>query len=405
MIAHVALVVAIVLVVARLAGEVALRVKQPPVLGELVAGILLGAIPSQFSRDVAVDGSIDLLAQLGVLLLLFEVGLESTVRDLLAVGLAAARVAVLGTLGSFAVGFGCAHLVLPGASLGTKVFIGASITATSIGITARVFKDLGQTRSGEARTILGAAVLDDVLGLIVLALVTGWVRTQTSGGSASLPALAWLFVKTLGLLGLAIAVGVRVTPRIFRAAARLRTPGALLSVGLSFCFFFAWGAEWLGLAPIIGAFAAGLVLEELHSEQFVARGEKSLAELVEPISDFLVPIFFFVMGVRADVSAFLHPRTLGLAAVLTVGAILGKLMCSIGPKAGVSRLSVALGMMPRGEVTLIFASLGTQLGVLDRDAYSAIVVVVVVTTVLTPTALKWSFARARRRATKSAVAT
>ena len=389
---------------ARLAGEVATRLKQPPVLGELVAGMAFGCVPWTFSHGIATDASIDLLAELGVLLLLFEVGLESTVRDLVAVGATAARVALFGTIATFGFGLVCARIAIPEAPVTTHVFLGASITATSIGITARVFKDLGQTRSGEARTILGAAVLDDVLGLIVLALVTGWIRTRTSGGGASLPALGWLFVKTLGLLGLAIAVGVRVTPRIFRAAARLRTPGALLSVGLSFCFFFAWGAERLGLAPIIGAFAAGLVLEELHSEQFVARGEKSLAELVEPLSDFLVPIFFFVMGVRADVSAFLHPRTLGLAAVLTVGAVLGKLMCSIGPKAGVSRLSVALGMMPRGEVTLIFASLGTQLGVLDRDAYSAIVVVVVVTTVLTPTALKWSFARAQRRATKPAVA-
>jgi Kef-type K+ transport system membrane component KefB len=393
----------VVLVLARLAGEVASRLKQPPVLGELVAGMAFGCIPSSFSRGIATDASIDLLAQIGVLLLLFEVGLESTVRDLIAVGATAARVALFGTIATFGFGLVCARIAIPSAPLATHVFLGASITATSIGITARVFKDLGQTRSGEARTILGAAVLDDVLGLIVLALVAGWIRAETSG-SAPLPALAWLFVKTLGLLGLAIAIGVRVTPRIFRVAARLRTPGALLSVGLSFCFFFAWGAEKLGLAPIIGAFAAGLVLEELHSEQFVARGEKSLAELVEPISDFLVPIFFFVMGVRADVSAFLHPRTLGLAAVLTLGAVLGKLMCSIGPKAGVSRLSVALGMMPRGEVTLIFASLGMQLGVLDRDAYSAIVVVVVVTTVLTPTALKWSFARALRRATKPAVA-
>ena len=214
--------------------------------------------------------------------------------------------------------------------------------------------------------------------------------------------LGWLLAKTLALLATAVAVGVRVTPRIFGAAARLRTPGALLAVGLSFCFLFSWGAEKLGLAPIIGAFAAGLVLEELHSERFVARGEKPLTELVEPISDFLVPIFFVEMGLRADVSAFLHPKTLALAGLLTVAAVLGKLACGAGVAPGVgarrtSRLSVALGMMPRGEVTLIYASLGRRMNVLDRDAYSAIVVVVVLTTVLTPTLLKWSFARAHRR--------
>lgn len=395
-IAHLALVLAVVLVVAKLAGEGAARLKQPPVLGELVAGMVLGSMPFALTRSLAADPLLDMLAQLGVLLLLFEVGLESTVRDLLEVGATAARVAVFGTVVTLAVGFVCARLAAPGMGMVAQVFLGASITATSVGITARVFKDIGQTRSLEARTILGAAVLDDVLGLVLLALVTGWIAGRQKGETTSALSLAWLLAKTLALLATAVAVGVRVTPRIFRVAARIRAPGALLAVGLSFCFLFSWGAEQLGLAPLIGAFAAGLVLEELHSERFVARGEKSLSELVEPISDFLVPIFFVEMGVRADVSAFVHPKTLALAAMLTVAAAVGKLSCSIGPKRGTSRLSVALGMMPRGEVTLIYASLGRQLNVLDRDAYSAIVVVVVLTTVLTPTLLKWSFARARR---------
>ncbi len=376
MIAHVALVVAIVLVVARLAGEVALRVKQPPVLGELVAGIVLGAIPSQFSRDVAVDSSVDLLAQIGVLLLLFEVGLVSTVGELLAVGLAAARVAIFGTLGSFALGLGCAHLVLPGAPFVTKVFIGASITATSIGITARVFKDQGRSRSVEARTILGAAVLDDVLGLVVLALVTGALHEESSGATT----LALLAGKTIVVLGVAIAIGVKVTPRIFAAATRLRTPGVLLALGLSFCFFFSWGADKLGLAPIIGAFAAGLVLEE----------QKELEALVEPIAHFLVPIFFVVMGARADVRTFAHPHTLVLAFALVAAATLGKLACAAGAARGTNRLAVAIGMIPRGEVTLIYASLGLSLHVIDRSTYSALVAAVVVTTLVTPTALKWS---------------
>ena len=383
MIAHVALVVAIILVVAKAAGELALRVKQPPVLGELVAGIVLGAIPSQFSRDVAGDASVDLLAQIGVLLLLFEVGLESTVHDLLAVGAAAARVAVFGTIGSFVFGLGCAELTLHDAPLTTKVFVGASITATSIGITARVFKDLGLARSAEARTILGAAVLDDVLGLVVLALVTGWLRDK----GASPASLALVAGKTVIVLGVAIAIGVKVTPRIFAAAARLRTPGVLLAVGLSFCFFFSWGADALGLAPIIGAFAAGLVLEEQHE----------LEALVEPITQFLVPIFFVVMGARADVRTFAHPQTLALAGALTLAAVLGKMTCALGPGRGVSRLAVAIGMLPRGEVTLIYASLGLSLGVFDKNVYSAIVLAVVVTTLVTPTALGVALRRATPR--------
>ena len=146
------------------------------------------------------------------------------------------------------------------------------------------------------------------------------------------------------------------------------------------------------------------MLEDLHSERFVARGEKSLSELVEPLSDFLVPIFFVVMGVRADVGAFLHGRTIALAGMLTLAAILGKLACALGPRRGTRRLAVAFGMMPRGEVTLIFASLGRQLGVIDGDAYSALVVVVIVTALLTPTALKWSLGREKKKATSPAAA-
>ncbi|HEY1958304.1 MAG TPA: cation:proton antiporter [Polyangiaceae bacterium] len=394
MIAHVALVLAVVLVAAKLAGEGASRLKQPPVLGELLAGIALGNLPWTLGRALGTDASLDLLAQLGVLLLLFQVGIESTVRDLLEVGADAARAAVLGTVGSFAVGFVCARLALPGAGLVAHVFLGASITATSVGITARVFKDLGRTRSLEARTILGAAVLDDVLGLVVLALVTGWVASRGRGEATSLVSLAILLAKTLALLVTAIAVGVRVTPRIFGAAARLRTPGVLLAIGLSFCFLFAWGAGAIGLAPLIGAFAAGLVLEEAHSKRFVARGEKPLDELVEPITQFLVPIFFVVMGARVEVAAFAHGRTLALAAALCLAAVLGKLACGLGVR-GTSKLAVASGMMPRGEVTLIFASIGRQTNVIDGDAYSAVVLVVVLTTIFTPTALKWSLARAK----------
>ena len=393
-VAHLALVLALVLVAAKLAGEAASRARQPPVLGELVAGMVLGNLPWALGRSLGTDASLDMLAQLGVLLLLFEIGIESTVRDLLEVGANAARAAVLGTVCTFVVGVAFARVALPGAGIVAHVFLGASITATSVGITARVFKDLGRTRTLEARTILGASVLDDVLGLLVLALVTGWIAARERGHSASIGSLALLLVKTVGLLVTAVAVGVRLTPRIFGAAARLRTPGVLLAVGLSFCFLFAWGADKLGLAPIIGAFAAGLVLEELHSKRFVARGEKPLAELVEPITDFLVPVFFVVMGVRVDVRSFVHWHTLALAGALAAAAVIGKLACGLGVR-GTSRLAVAFGMMPRGEVTLIFASLGRQSGVLGADAYSAVVLVVVLTTLLTPTALKWSLARAK----------
>jgi Kef-type K+ transport system membrane component KefB len=398
MIAHVALLLAIAIVAAKAGGELATRAKQPPVLGELLAGIVLGNIPLHTLAALGTDPAIDVLAQIGALLLLFEVGLESTVNEVLEVGGAATRVAVLGTLGSFAVGFLVAGLVLPSATTTTHVFLAAAITATSVGITARVFKDLGLMRSREARTILGAAVLDDVLGLLLLGLVTSWLAT--GGESAHASAIAWSIGKTALFIASALFFGMRITPRIFSFGATLRASGALLTIGLAFCFFLAWCASLIGLAPIVGAFAAGLVLEDLHSAKFVARGERSLSQLVEPISTFLVPIFFVLMGVRADMHAFADLRTCLLAGALTLAAIAGKGACALGVSSGVNRAAVAFGMVPRGEVTLIFASLGVSTvvngaPVLDSRAYSALVAVVVLTTLLAPTALKQIFTRER----------
>ncbi len=393
--AHVLLLLALVLTVAKVGGELATRMKQPPVVGELLAGVLLGNLPVSGLSELGTSPYVDMLARFGVLLLLFEVGLESTVADVLAVGVAAARVAVLGTIASFALGFALAYAVIPHAPLSARIFLGAAITATSIGITARVLKDLDKTRTPEARTILGAAVLDDVIGLVVLALVSGVFQAREPTTALS---VVWILVETLGFLAVAVLVGVRVTPRLFRLAARLRTRGALLAIGLSFCFFLSWAAEAIGLAAIVGAFAAGLVLEDAHSAHFVARGERSLSQLVEPISELLVPVFFVVMGIRADVRVLVQPRALLLAAALTLAAVVGKLACGLGAPRGTGRLAVALGMAPRGEVTLVFASLGVGMTVggaplLDGRAYSALVTVVVVTTLLTPAALKWSFAR------------
>lgn len=399
-IAHVALLLAVVLVAAKLGGEAATRLKQPPVLGELLAGIVLGNLPLPGTHGLGTDPAVDVLSQLAVLLLLFEVGLQSTVREVLSVGGAAIRVALLGTVGSLVAGVGVAWIVLPNAPVVARVFVAAAITATSVGITARVFKDLGQTRSVEARTILGAAVIDDILGLIVLAIATGVITGGEGGGGPKPLGIALTVGKTVGFLAVAIAVGVKVTPRLFGYAARLRTSGALLALGLAFCFFLSWAASLIGLAPLIGAFAAGLVLEDLHSARFVARGERSLAEQIEPIAGFLVPVFFVVMGVRADVRAFLHRETLVLAGALTAAAIVGKLACAAGPGKGTSRLTVAFGMVPRGEVTLVFASIGGAalvggVPVVDASGYSALVMVVVLTTLVAPTALKWSFARAK----------
>jgi Kef-type K+ transport system membrane component KefB len=400
-VAVVALLLAVVLTAAKVGGEVATRLKQPPVLGELLAGLVLGNLPIASLASLRSDPSIDMLSRLGILILLFEVGLESTVREVLTVGAAAARVATLGTVGSFAVGFLVARLVLPDASMVVHAFVAASITATSVGITARVFKDLERTKTPEARTILGASVLDDVIGLVVLAVVSGLLAGRGTADGASPIGLALTVAKTIGFLAIAVALSMRLMPRVFRGASHLRTNGVLLALGLSFCFFLSWAADAVGLAPLVGAFAAGLVLDESHSAHFVARGERSLAELLRPLSGFLVPIFFVVMGIRAEIGVLLQPTTLVLAALLTVAAVAGKLSCALVAGKGVDRLTIAVGMVPRGEVTLIFANLALTHSVmgspeLDRRLYSALVAVVVLTTLLTPALLT----RAVRRSTR-----
>ena len=192
------------------------------------------------------------------------------------------------------------------------MFLGAAITATSVGITARVLKDMGASRSGEAKIILGAAVVDDVLALVVLGAVTAWVGAGQGAALLARTVIVALVMKTVGFLVLAIVLGMRLTPTWFRQAARLRTGGALLAVGLCFCFFLSWAASAIGLAALVGAFAAGLVLEDTHSEIFVQRGERPLGELLQPMTSFLVPVFFVLVGFRTNLAALGHAGVAGV---------------------------------------------------------------------------------------------
>ena len=352
-------------------------------------------------RFIATDPYLDIIAQVGMLLLMFEVGLDLSVSDLFAVGPSSVMVALIGTIASLAIGAGTAALMMPGAPLFAHIFIGAALAATSVGITARVLKDMGASRSAEAQIVLGAAVVDDVLGLVALGIVGAWFAPRygpTAVGDASISAL---IMKTIGFLVLAIVLGSQLTPAWFRRAARLRTSGALLAVGLCFCFFMSWAASAIGLAALVGAFAAGLVLEDVHSEMFVRRGERPLNEMLQPMTSFLVPVFFVLVGFRADIRTLAHPTTLAVPLALAAAAIAGKLLCGLGVRArGVSKLTVALGMIPRGEVALVFAALGGtykigELPLLDQHGYTAIVTVVILTTLLTPPALKWSLGQRR----------
>ena len=405
-VAQVILALAVLLAGAKLGGHLAERLGQPAVLGELVAGILVGnldLVGVPWVRTLGSDGTIDVLAKLGAVVLLFEVGLQSTVGDILSVGVRSFVVAVLGVVTPWVLGWGVGALALPNASPYVHAFLGATLTATSVGITARVLKDLGRAQSAEARIILGAAVIDDVLGLVILAVIGSVIAAANLGTGLSYGQVAAVLFKALAFLVGALAVGAVFSPRLFALTARLRGQGTLLTTALVFCFLLAYLASAVGLAPIVGAYAAGLVLEEAHSQK--------LEELVRPIGTLLVPVFFVVMGTRVRLEAFAHTEILGLAALLTVAAIVGKQACALGGLgAPLNRLAIGLGMIPRGEVGLIFANLGLGLTlhgvpVIDERVFSAVVMMVVLTALVTPPALKWSLARAPRRAHAAVAAT
>lgn len=403
------LALAVMLAAAKLGGDLAVRVGQPAVLGELVAGVLLGNLHLAglpWFQRFTTDPSVDILAQLGVLILLFQVGLESTVREMMKVGLPSLVVAVLGVVTPFVLGWAVGALALPGHSPYAHAFLGAALTATSVGITARVLSDLGKSRSAEARVILGAAVIDDVLGLVILAIVGGAIGAADRGQAFALRSVAGVLVKAVAFLGGALTLGVLLSPRLFRLASRLRGRGVLLATALVFCFTLAYLAAAIGLAPIVGAYAAGLILEDVHFRAFTERGEHQLEELVQPVAALLVPVFFVLMGMRVDLTAFAQLDVLGLAALLTLAAIAGKQACSLGTLGrSLDRLSIGIGMIPRGEVGLIFASIGMTLtlrgeSIVDASTFSAVVIMVIVTTMVTPPALKWSLARGARRSTR-----
>jgi Kef-type K+ transport system membrane component KefB len=393
---------ATILIAAKLGGEIATRLGQPSVLGELVVGVLLGNLSAfhiSVFEPLKDNAGIDLLARLGVIILLFEVGLESTVAQMLKVGLSSFVVASVGVIVPIGLGWLASAWLLPSASHYVHMFLGAALTATSVGITARVLKDLGAADSDEARIILGAAVIDDVMGLVVLAVVGGLIAAADHGSQLSGWEVALTLSKAVLFLVGSLAVGLNISPRIFGLATRLRARGALLTVGLTFCFALAWLASAIGLAPIVGAFAAGLVLEPFHYRDFVDRGEHGLEDLVRPISSFLVPVFFVLMGLHTDLGTFSQPSVFGLALALTLCALIGKQACYFGVIGrGIDRLSVGIGMIPRGEVGLIFANIGLSTTVkgehvMDAASYSAVVVMVMVTTMITPPALKWSLHR------------
>jgi Kef-type K+ transport system membrane component KefB len=396
MIVDLLLALVVILAAAKLGGHAAERLGQPAVLGELLAGILLGALPllGVHGLDAVKDDHVvEALAELGVIILLFEVGLSTRLADLMKVGLSAFLVACIGVAVPMALGWGVGRWLLPDAHPVAHLFLGASLTATSVGLTARVLRDLSALSSPEGQIILGAAVIDDVLGLLVLAVMAGLAGAGAASAGGTTMAAAVVTVKAVVFLVGSLVLGRALAPRFFRSAARLRGKGVIFTLALVTCFALAWAAAAVDLAPIVGAFAAGLVLEGVPFGELLG-AEQKVEDHLTPVATFLVPVFFVRMGLHVDLSA-LAGGSAGLALALTAVAILGKQSCALAVVTpGADRLAVGLGMIPRGEVGLIFANMGLALTVagkpiLGPGEFAAIVAMVLLTTVVTPPLLRW----------------
>ncbi len=400
---HELLVLVLIIGGAKLAGFILRRLNQPSVLGELLFGIVLGNLPlwGFHSFSFMMDHKIfNFMANLGVVLLLFEVGVESDLKELLKVGKAAVLVAMIGTFVPMVLGFFVSFYFFQDRSFYTHLFVGATLCATSVGITARVLKDLGKIQTKEAKIILGAAVLDDILGLVILALVGGMVlNAESSGIGFSWAEIFWVSFRACAFLCL-VLIARPFVQRFFGWAKVFfgQEEGILFMFALGFCFVSSYFSTLFGLAPIVGAFSAGLVLD---------LSQKNIASLsphqeISSFARFFVPVFFVHMGMQVNLRALFDSSVLIFGLALTVVAILGKQSCSLvlwgKEHRRTNKLLVGLGMIPRGEVGLIFAAYGAKLvfqgsPVIDGAMYSAMVCMVLLTTMVTPPALKWASER------------
>ena len=451
---------AVIIAMAAIGRGLALRFNQASVLGELMIGVLLGniaywlgnplatvimhlddaqkllgevwrsgssinvAAQHVFSASELADGGVSqelisfvvgphamdtllmtmtlwLFSNIGVILLLFMVGLENSVEDMIKVGARSLLVSIIGVAAPFALGFIVSSWFLPEASTPAHLFIGATLSATSVGITARVLKDLDWFKSKEARVILGAAVIDDILGLIILAIVIGIVST----GSVQIADVSQILILSIGFIAVVLLFGEKtvawLVSKFYQVFNKMQVK---LLFPLALAFLMAAFTNFIGLAAIVGAFAAGLIVNDEHfgdiknrKQHCNEKGEVDYSpttqELINPIQTLFAPVFFVLMGMQVNLKTFLETQTIWLAIVFTVVAIIGKLLSGLPAGKGVDRLVVGIGMIPRGEVGLIFASIGKGLGVIGDDVFSAIVIMVIVTTLISPIVLKWAIDR------------
>lgn len=409
----------VIYVASKIGAEISKRLDFPPVLGELVAGVIVGisalhlivfpesglqasdsgvmtilqwinnltpeALSSIFQSQSEV---ISVLAELGVIVLLFEIGLESDLRQLKEVGSQATVVACVGVAVPFAAGT-VGLMTFFNVPAIPSIFAGAALTATSIGITSKVLSELGRLKSTEGQIIVGAAVIDDVLGIIVLAVVASLAKT----GEIDVVNVIYLIVSATAFLIGSILFGGIFNKTFVAVVENFKTRGNIVVPAFTFAFFMAFLGNAIHLEAILGAFAAGLVLDETD-----ARNE--LDELVKPIADLFVPIFFVAVGARADLGV-LNPTVpdnragLFIAVFLIAVAIAGKIVTgwAVFGQPGINRWAIGVGMIPRGEVGLVFAGIGSASGVIDKPLEAAIIIMVILTTFLAPPFLRIAFGK------------
>ena len=421
------------------------KIKQPEVLGELIAGVVIGIILFQINSPVMtlirhqddvnkiVQSSLTenvtweqavrenlpaesfdkggygiemikimespafpeynntveaifFLSGFGVLILLFAVGLESNVDEMLKVGGPSFTTALTGVVVPSVLGYFTAMILLPDHDPNFYLFTGAALCATSVGITARVFKDMGKLNIPEAKVVLGAAVIDDILGLIILAVVAGII----SSGSLQISTVLIILLKAVLFLEFTLFIGTKFLRQQIKIAAIIENKNIRLLFPFALLVLLAWVSDKIGLASIVGAFTAGLIIKEEYFNDALKDKRRTVKGVMAPIETIFAPVFFVIMGLQVDLSSFLNFNILGIALALTVVAILGKLVSGIFAK-GMDKKIIGIGMVPRGEVGLIFASIGKSIGVLNGTLFSGIIIIVILTTFITPPALKWAF--------------
>ena len=410
--------IALILFVAKISSLVE-KWGQAAVLGEIVVGVLLGnlvLLGFDGFEQIKHNELILFLSELGVVVLLFQIGLESTVEDMKKVGMRAFLVAIVGVAAPFALGtYIVGPWLMPGLSSNAYLFLGATLTATSVGITGRVFKDLNKLQTPEAQIVLGAAVIDDVIGLIILAVVSAIVTT----GAVDLNSIGLISLKALAFLVGSLVIGQFIANIAGKYLPSIHAGyGMQFTLAIVFCLVFAYLAHLVGLAPIVGAFAAGLVLKPLHFKEFdnpevtqevkeimekssdenakkkidaiiEKHGKHHIEELIAPLGYFLVPLFFVMTGMQVNLATLADLNILIVALGVTVVAFLGKVVAGLAAGKGANKWVVGWGMAPRGEVGLIFAMMGKSLGVVSDATFSVIIIMVIMTTLLTPIILNY----------------